>query len=370
MNFRDVKKIIVIKLRHIGDVLLSVPVFRALRENYPQAHISAIVNSGTEDVLTGNPLINEVIVFDRGIKKINPLQKYLKELSFLKMIRTKGFDMAVDLTSGDRAAIISFVSGARYRLAYDLDKNGFLGKRYLYTHLAKKDGSQHMVLQNLDIVKQFGISTGDLTVDIFIPEAARQFIKKTFEENNIAPPPHLTKGGQRGVKVVHVHPTSRWLFKCWKDEYMAEVIAWLIEQGIRVIVTSSPDKKELYKAKRILSLVSYQLPAISYQLIDLCGKTTIKQLAAISEASDLFLGVDSAPMHIAAAVGTPVIALFGPTGEAQWGPWGKGHTVFAKDMPCKPCKTGNCEGMQVRDCLALIKLEDVKQAISKMLSIK
>lgn len=370
MNFRDVKKIIVIKLRHIGDVLLSVPLFRALRENYPQAHISAIVNSGTEDVLTGNPLINEVIVFDRGIKKINPLQKYLKELSFLKMIRAKGFDMAVDLTSGDRAAIISLLTGAKYRLAYNPDKGGFPGKKYLYTHLAIKDGSQHMVLQNLDIIKQFGISTDNLTVDFFIPDDARIFVRNIFEENNSPPHPPISKGEKRRDKVVHIHPTSRWLFKCWKDEYMADVISWLINNGIKVIVTSSPDKKELEKAKRILSLVSYQLSAINYQLRDLCGKTTIKQLAAISEASDLFLGVDSAPMHIAAAIGTPVIALFGPTGEAQWGPWGKGHTVFAKDMPCKPCKTGNCEGMQIRDCLALIKPEDVKQAISKMLSLK
>ncbi len=223
-----------------------------------------------------------------------------------------------------------------------------------------------MVLQNLDIVKQFGISTGDLTVDIFIPEAARQFIRKTFEENNIAPHPTLTKGGQG--KVVHIHPTSRWLFKCWKDEYMADVINWLLNKGIKVIVTSSPDKKELYKAKRILSLVSYQLPAISYQLIDLCGKTTIKQLAAISEAADVFLGVDSAPMHIAAAVGTPVIALWGPTGDA-WKPWGKGHIVLSKDMECKPCKKGICNSLELRKCLEMITKEEVIEALSKMLQI-
>ncbi|MDO9287538.1 MAG: hypothetical protein Q7T83_01970, partial [Thermodesulfovibrionales bacterium] len=185
MDFQGIKKILVIKLRHIGDVLLTVPVFRALRENFPQAHITAIVNSGTEAVLTGNPLINEVIAFDRTIKKIKPVQKYLKELSFLKKIRGKGFDMTVDLTSGDRAAIISFASGAKYRLASDTGKDGFPGKRYFYTHLAKNDSSQHMVLQNLDVVRQFGISTDNLNVDIFIPEDARTFVKNVFEKNNI-----------------------------------------------------------------------------------------------------------------------------------------------------------------------------------------
>ncbi|MEK6651432.1 MAG: putative lipopolysaccharide heptosyltransferase III, partial [Nitrospirota bacterium] len=318
MNFKDIKKILVIKLRHIGDVLLTVPVFRALRENFSQAHITAIVNSGTEAVLTGNPLINEVIAFDRTIKKINPVQKYLKELYFLKKIRGKGFDMTVDLTSGDRAAIISFASGAKYRLASDTGKNGFPGKRYFYTHLAKNDSSQHMVLQNLAVVRQFGIGTENLNVDIFIPEDARTFVKNVF----------AIKGGQREDKVIHVHPTSRWLFKCWKDEYMAEVISWLLNMGTKVIVTSSPDKREIEKTKKILSLAAELTPPHIPPLarggkggvIDLCGKTNIKQLAAISEESDLFFGVDSAPMHIAAAVNTPVIALFGPSGAFHWGP--------------------------------------------------
>ena len=390
MNFNGVKKIFVIKLRHIGDVLLTVPVFRSLRENFPQAHITAIVNSGTEAVLTGNPLINEVIAFDRTIKKINPVQKYLKELYFLKKIRGKGFDMTVDLTSGDRAALISFASGAKYRLASDTGKDGFPGKRYFYTHLAKNDSSQHMVLQNLDVVRQFGISTENLIVDIFIPEDARTFVKNVFEKNNIPP---LTKGGPREGKVIHVHPTSRWLFKCWKDEYMAEVISWLLNMGIKVVVTSSSDKKEMDKARKILSLVSYQLSAISHQLIDLCGKTNIKQLAAISEASELFLGVDSAPMHIAAAVGTPVIALFGPSGAFHWGPWdnnyreqgaesrGQGtpyserngiqtfgiHTVIQKNRECIPCGEDGCHGSKISRCLEDITPDDIKNILAKKL---
>ncbi|MFA4828281.1 MAG: putative lipopolysaccharide heptosyltransferase III [Thermodesulfovibrionales bacterium] len=399
MNFQGIKKILVIKLRHIGDVLLTVPVFRALRENFPQAHITAIVNSGTEAVLTGNPLINEVIAFDRTIKKIKPVQKYLKELSFLKKIRGKGFDMTVDLTSGDRAAIISFASGAKYRLASDTGKDGFPGKRYFYTHLAKNDSSQHMVLQNLDVVRQFGISTENLNVDIFIPEDARTFVKNVFEKNNIPP---LTKGGPREGKVIHVHPTSRWLFKCWKDEYMAEVISWLLNMGIKVVVTSSSDKREIEKTKKILSLVSYQSPqatrrgepsAISHQLIDLCGKTTIKQLAAISEASGLFLGVDSAPMHIAAAVGTPVIALFGPSGAFHWGPWDNKisnfkfqisnsgnpyperngiqtfgiHTVIQKNRECIPCGEDGCDGSKISRCLEDITPDDIKNILTKKL---
>ncbi len=354
-EFEDIRKILVIKLRHIGDVLLTVPVFRALRENFPDAHISALVNSGTEEVLSGHPLIDEVITYNRGIKNLHHVQRYIKELSFLKGIRSGGFDMSVDLTSGDRAAILSFLSGARYRFAYDPRGDGFWGKRYLYTHRARKDGSQHMVLQNLDIIKQFGISTEDITVDMAIPKDTRSFVKNVFERNTI----------KETEAVVHIHPTSRWLFKCWKDEYMAEVIDRLTDRGIRVIVTASPVAKELEKAKRILSM----LKGISLP-IDLCGSTTIKQLAAIAAAATLFFGVDSAPMHIAAATGTPVIALFGPTGHAQWGPWGAGHTVLTKNMKCMECKRDTCDGVEVRKCLEAITPDEVFDAITRALRLK
>jgi len=423
MNFSNIKNILVVKLRHIGDVLLSIPVFRALRETFPEAHIAALVNSGTEEVLEANPLINEIIVLDRRIKKMNLPQKYMREVSFLKMIRSKSFDMTVDLTGGDRAAIISFLSGAPYRLANDF-KGGFPGKKYLYTHLAARNDNQHTVFQNLDTVRQSGINTDNLSVDISISEDAKQLAKNIIESRN----------KDKGAAMVHVHPTSRWLFKCWKDELMAEVISWLLKQGAKVIVTSAPEKRELEKAKRILSLVSYQPSAnqgdcpgftgeavesgLSPQLIDLCGKTSIKQLAAISEASDLFLGVDSAPMHIAAAVGTPVVALFGPSGAFHWGPWGnesssgdcprftdttpcfplnkggiKGgcriiqwegetpyskrngiqtfgiHTVIQRDWDCIPCGKDGCKGTKISRCLEEIKTEEVISILKNKLNI-
>ena len=392
MDFKDIKKILVIKFRHIGDVLLTIPTIRALKETFSDASVSVLVNSGTEDVLSCNPIIDELIIFDRTIKRLSMLKRFLKEIHFVRDIKAKGFDMTVDLTGGDRAAILSFLSGARYRLAADFSRKGFIGKKYLYTHLANIDRQKHMVLQNLDVVKQFSISTENLNVDFFIPDEARMFVKKVFIEHNINKilPYHLIiplyptlkkgdkggflKWGEWGLNVafseqrdtvVHVHPISRWLFKCWKDEYMAEIIGWLIDKGVKVVVTSAPDEKEITKARGILSLIPNPQSLIP-NLIDLSGKTTIKELAAISEASDLFIGVDSAPMHIAAAVGTPVIALFGPTGK-EWMPYGLGNIVISKDMPCKPCKKGMCEGIELRDCMTAIKPDDVKEAVNKIL---
>jgi heptosyltransferase-3 len=188
-----------------------------------------------------------------------------------------------------------------------------------------------------------------------LPNAAKEFADDIFKKYSI----------NKADTVVHIHPTSRWLFKCWKDEYMAQVINWLIENKAWVIVTSSPSGQEMEKAANILSLVND-----NSKLIDLCGKTTIKQLAAVTARSDLFIGVDSAPMHIAAALNTPVIALFGPSGEEQWRPWGEGHTTFIKKLGCKVCQQCERDGVKVRRCLEAIEPAEVIQLISRKLSEK
>ncbi len=373
MEFHNINKILVIKLRNIGDVLLTVPVFRALRGKFPNAGISALVNSGTEEVLTGNPLIDDIIVFDRKTKEMPVIRKYIKEYSFLKILRKKGFDLTVDLTGGDRAAIISCITGARYRLGWKF-KKGFIGKRFCYTYLSLPDAGKHMVLQNLAVVQQVGIVTNDFSVDFYDSNEDKAFIKKILKEHDIA----------ETADIVHIHPTSRWLFKCWKDEYMAEIIRWLIGNGFAVIVTSSADRREVEKTKKILSLVGY-----SPRVIDLSARTTIKQLGSISRICGLFFGVDTAPMHIAAAVNTPVVALFGPSGAFHWGPWENSksiesneskayqkrsgvqtfgiHTVIQRTWDCIPCGNDGCNGSKISKCLDDIKPEEVLDVIRKVI---
>lgn len=368
-RFVGVKKILVIKLRHIGDVLLAVPVFRALKETFPGTHITTIVNSGTDGVLRGYPLIDEIITLDRGIKDLPLKERYAREADFLLKIRAEKFDMAVDLTGGDRAAILSYTSGARYRIGWESSR-GFAGKRHLYTHRHKPDIRAHMVLQNLDVVRSFGITTANIAVDFHIPEADRDFGDKILG-NRTAP----------GRPIVHIHPTSRWLFKCWTDDLMSEIITWLLKDNKTVIMTSSEDHREMARAEEILSKVGPHP-----ELINLCGRTTLKQLGAISRRADLFFGVDSAPMHIAAAVGTPVLALFGPTGAFNWGPWHNGgagsddsyrlkngiqncgkHTVIQKTWDCVPCGKDGCEGSKISKCLEGIAVDEVKDVLEEKL---
>lgn len=405
-EFKDIRKILVIKLRHIGDVLLTAPATRAVRDTFPHASITALVNSGTEDALKGSPLVNEIFILDRSLLK-QPLLKRLKyELYFVKKIREQGFDMAIDLTGGDRPALYSFLSGARYRIGYE-QAGGFAGKKFLYTHRFSVDRDRHTVLQNLELLSNAGIERGDrkglpydcrggacprptLSIDFYIPEQAEEWLKNILRE----------KGVKEGDAIVHVHPTSRWLFKCWKDELMAEVIDRLQEQHrAKVIMTCSPDKREMDKANKIVELARKKP-------ITFIGNINLKKLGAISKRAKLFFGVDSAPMHIAAAVGTPVVALFGPSGAFHWGPWEnnyrqesgvKGmplqavsrgqeskkrpyskksgvqtfgrHTVIQRDWDCIPCGKDGCEGSKVSDCLEDISVEEVMEIISNRFKI-
>lgn len=369
-EFKDIKKILVIKLRHIGDVLLTIPAIRALRDTFPKSHITVLVNSGTEDALSGCPLINEIFVLDRGMLK-KPLFGRIKyEISFVKKIREQGFDMAVDLTGGDRPALYSFLSRARYRIGYE-PNGGFAGKRLLYTHRFSVDKDKHTVLQNLELLNKAGINTQNLAVDFYISKQDEDWFSDVLKE--------------RGIKendvLVHIHPTSRWLFKCWKDDRMAAVIDSIQEEyGAKVIITCSPDKKEMDKANRIVELAKNKPIAF-------IGDISLKKLGAISKRAKLFFGVDSAPMHIAAAVNTPVVALFGPSGAFHWGPWEndyKGqeeepyqkrngiqtfgrHTVIQRDWDCIPCGKDGCDGNKISDCLEDINVDEVMEIIKKYL---
>jgi len=378
--FNDVKKILIIKLRHIGDVLLTVPTIRALKENFPDANISALVNKGTEEMLCDNPLLDEIIIYDRSIKGLPISQKIKGEINFISGLRKRKFDLTVDLTSGDRPALLSFLSGARYRIGNNPMAKGFLGKRLAYTHLSNVEQKRrHTVEYNLDIVREFGIDTKNKSIDFYFNKDDEQYIDNFLKRNKVS---------KKDI-IVHVHPTSRWLFKTWNDKSMAEIIDYLqIKKKTRVIVTSSPEKKELDKAKKILELCKSNP-------LKLLGKTSLKQLGALSKRANLFFGVDSAPMHIAAAVNTPVIALFGPSGAFHWGPWdneerakGKGlrangktypkqnglqtfgkHTVIQKDWDCIPCGKDGCDGTKISRCLEEISVRDVIKIIDKKLDI-
>ncbi len=302
---RDVSSIVAFKLRHIGDVLLSTPAFHALRGAFPGARIAAVVNEGTQDMLSGNPDIDRVLAFRRGKRNAGGRGRFGEELALLREIRSLRAEVAVNFTEGDRGAILSVLSGARFRVGVAPARLGLWGKERLYTHLCPRpDLYRHQVGKDLDVLSAAGIPPGDLSLRFHFSEGDREESHRKLS----------AAGVPMNVPYAVVQPTSRWTFKCWAEEGMAGVVAHLSRKGLFPVVTSGPDPAEIAQANRVAT--SSDSPCAS-----LAGDLRLKELGAAIASARLFVGVDSAPMHIAAAVGTPVVALFGPTGAFNWAPW-------------------------------------------------
>ena len=347
-------KILVIKFRNIGDVLLTTPLIKNLKLNYPNAKIDMVVNRGTESMIELNPNINEIFTYDRNFYKSMPkLKRVIEEFRFLRSFRD--YDMVINTTEGDRGAFIAKFSKAKIKIGYKVTKNMLLKNTFTHT-LSKPPLIRHIVENNLDALKVVKKDIHTKKVEIFWDEKD----KKKIDEL------HLDE-------FIHIHPVSRWLFKCIKDKLMAKIIDFLEDRGKKVVITASPDKKEMKKVENILNLCKTKP-------IDLSGKLSLKEVAYLSSKAKLFIGVDTAIMHMAAAVDTPVVAFFGPSGAFNWGPWdnelfesgytkrggiqqmGK-HTVIQHDWECVPCGKDGCNGTKISDCLMKFDMDKIYKII-------
>ena len=203
---------------------------------------------------------------------------------------------------------------------------------------------------NLDLLRRIGVQPAESERKLcFVPgEEAERDVARMLGELGLA-----AKG------YVHLHPASRWQFKCWPAVKTAGLIDKLQALGERVLVTAAPDAEELELLARIRALATTSFA-------DLSGKLTLKQLGAVSRNAKLFVGVDSAPMHIASAMQTPVVALFGPSGEFNWGPWQVPHRVVASDHACRPCGNDGCGGGKISECLSTLAVSEVLQAVQAL----
>jgi heptosyltransferase-3 len=295
-------KILLIKFRNIGDVLLSTPLISNLKNIYPDSVIDFALNKGCEDMVSNNPNVSNIIVYDRPrIKKLGVFAQLKEEIRFTRNIKNNHYDMVINLTEGDRGAQLALFSGARSKLGFPVRK-GLLSKIKIFDKLGDDKKWQHTVEKDLQFIDLLGKNIDNKEVSIYWSSVVEQEVDKILADNSIE-------------QFIHIHPVSRWMFKCWEDERMAKIVDYLQQnKGIRVIITGAPVKKELDRINKILSLCKTKP-------VNLSGKLTLKHLACLSSKAELFFGVDTAPMHMAAATNTPVIALFGASFPVIWGPW-------------------------------------------------
>jgi len=352
VDLASIRRVLVIKLRHHGDVLLTSPVFQVLKNHGPHLEIDALVYHDTCDMLTLHPAVSQVHAVDRKWRTLGAVAQLRAEWGLRGALRSRRYDLIVHLTDAPRGAWLARALGPRYAVARKLPDRGRLWAgsfTHLYPHPMATP--RHTVELHLDALRRIGV---------YPNEQERRLVLVPGQEAEAAVGQLLAEHRLAHQGYVHIHPTSRWLFKCWPEEKVGALIARLQAQGERVVVTAAPVERELEMVTRILA-------PLATRPVDLAGRLSLKQLAALTANAKLFIGVDSAPMHIAAAMQTPVVALFGPSGDIEWGPWMVRSRVITSGHPCRPCRNDGCGGGKVSECLTMLPVERVLGAINELL---
>ena len=334
---------LVIKLRHHGDVLLTAPVLSALKAR--GVEVDALVYDDTAPMLQGHPSLSQLHFVGRKWKKLGILSRLLREKKLFSDLKARRYGLIVHLSEQPRGAWLARTLGARYSVAPKIADRGALWAKS-FTHLFPIAPRRHMVEVNLDALRRIGVQ----------PEPGERkvrFVPGAEAERKVEA---LLAGA-----FVHVHPASRWRFKCWPPERNAALIDRLAADGRQVVITAAPDADEM-------AFVQLILDRASSKPLNLAGKLSIKELGALAGRAALFVGVDSMPMHLAAAMGTPTVALFGPSGETEWGPWNVAHRVVTSAHSCRPCGLDGCGGGKVSDCLTTLPVDAVYAAAQELLA--
>jgi len=313
-------RILLIKLRHHGDMLLTTPVINSLHQAWPQAEIDVLLYEETRDMLAAHPLIHRIYGIDRKWRKLGTRQHLCKEWQLLKTLREQKYTLVLNLADQWRSAIVTRFTGAPTRIGFDFNKRRGWFWRNCHTQLASVAHHQtlHTVEQNLSILAPLGISECRSVTMSYQPEDW-QTVQATLQSK-----------GVEGSFIV-VQPTSRWFFKCWDESKMAQTITALQNDGHTLILTSGPDKNEKAMIEKIRALCPPE------RIHSLAGELTLRQLAALIDHARLFIGVDSVPMHMAAALRTPCVALFGPSKLTFWSPWDVvGDVIWAGNFGVLP----------------------------------
>ncbi|MDP2921600.1 MAG: glycosyltransferase family 9 protein [Candidatus Omnitrophota bacterium] len=323
MKLSNIRKILFITLSNIGDVILTLPVLSALKDNFPGASIDIVVGPRPEQVFKKDPSLNNIFVYDKHA----PLKDKFR---LVKKLRAERYDLAIDM----KTSLLPAFAGARNRA-------GLFFK--------SRSGAKHKRLIHLEALKPFGIGYREQK-NIYIDEESRRRVETILMDNGVTGADTL----------IGVSPGSKSLLKQWKKQGFIDVIAGVL-QNHRCKIILTGDASETGLSGEIACAVNRP------GLINLTGKINLNELFALIEKLDLFLTCDSAGMHIASDLAVPVVAIFGPTDPEEYGPRGAGDVVIRKALGCSPCKKAVCK-LGTRECMETITAQEVLAAIKTLTS--
>jgi len=359
---KEPKKILIVKLSAIGDVVQTFPMVEALKKEFPRASIDWLVEEEASDLLFGHPALNRVIVSRRKswLKSIFADGKFWETLGeikrFIRDLRSENYDWVIDNHGIFKSGLLLFLSRGRRKIGFQpssgIAEEGyylFANERYPALSIER-----HALERYLDLISQMGVPVPEVTFEYPVPPAALEKAETLLRQNSFSRHP-----------LVVIHPMAKWPTKQWPLENFAQLIFSLTAKGISVIITGSREDEE--PVRQILHLLKGRPENHDHRILNLVGKTSLRELAGIFSLSDLVLTPDTGPMHLAAAVKAPLIALFGPTAPWRTGPYGNGNLIIRKALACSPCFKKKCSTLE---CMNTITVEEVLEAALRKLGVE
>lgn len=339
------RKILVIKMRFHGDMLLTTPVISTLKQNYPDASVDVLLYEDTMPILSENPEIHTLY----GIKnkKASAGEKVSNFLHLIKVLRKNKYDLIVNMADQWMVAILVRLLNAPVKISQDFRHRQSAFWKNSFTVLAPLKGG-NVVESNLSVLAPLQPARQVARTTMSFPPSARARVRELLSEAGV------------GQDYVVIQPTARQVFKCWNNEKFSAVIDALYARGLQVVLTSGPGADDLACVKAIADGCR-QAPVTA-----LAGRLTFPELGALIAGARLFIGVDSAPAHIAAAVDTPLVSLFGATDHRFWRPWSQKMIQFwAGDYRAMPPREQRDRNEMY---LSAIPAGDVITAVDKLLA--
>src|SRR5262245_40321761 len=348
-------KILLLRLRLLGDVVFTTPLIRALRRRYPEAHIAYVVEPAAAPVVRGNPNLNEVIVLPRN----SGFQRLRDDISFARTLRRQRFDVAIDLHGGPRGSWLTWASGAPTRVGYRT-----AGRSWMYTHAVARPedlSAQHSVLKQWELLAPLGIIDCDRSrdaVEMFESVPAVQRVEHMLAQVGVGP----------NNQLILLHVSAGNPFRRWPQDHFAALVVDLAHRDPRrrFILTSGPSDANATRSimDGIQARSERAARAVSHPQLD------VDDLRALVARAALYIGGDSGPLHVAATTRTPIVALFGPTLAERSMPWRDpqwfAEAVQVDGLSCRPCDQRACVHGDFR-CLARLTPAQVAGAAERAL---
>lgn len=345
--------ILIVKLSAIGDVIHTLPALNAIRKQYPDARITWLIEEAARDIVAGHEALDRVLVSKRkrwlkDLQGPGRLRAAKEAYAFIKGLRDTQYDLILDFQALLKSGLLIALARGKRKVGFG---RGLEHMEYSYIFLNERipavDMEHHALSRGLMLLNAIGIPTSEVEYNIPISDTDCQKVDGLLRQCGIENPHRL----------VAINPVAKWTTKLWSDRNFAQLADSLTEQyACSVVFTGSPDD---------CAVIDGILWKMKGRAANFAGKTTLKMLAALYTKADMVISTDTGPMHLAAALETPTVALFGPTAPWRTGPYGAGHQIVRVELECAPCFKRQCESA---DCMQQISVAQVLDATYRVLA--